>query len=114
MKISIAQDFSVYPGGRLRADGDFSGEAFREDWLLPNFGQEPLEVDLDGTRGFDSSFLEEAFGGLVRVLQLTDVEALRSQLIVTSSIGAYVDEVWEHIQDAVNALNPQADDASEA
>ena len=56
INISVAKNFSVYPGGRTPEDGPFSGEVFRKELL----------IDLDGTRGYGSSFLEEAFGGLVR------------------------------------------------
>ena len=67
--INIATDFTPYPGGRYRSDGDFSGERFREELLRPAFSNaenETITVDLDGAAGFGSSFLEEAFGGLVR------------------------------------------------
>ena len=69
--ISIARDFSVTPGPRLIVEGDFSGEAFRETLLKPRFEKslekkEKLVVDLDGTVGYGTSFLEESFGGLAR------------------------------------------------
>jgi hypothetical protein len=77
-KISIAQDFSRFPGGRFRDDGDFSGQRFREDFLVPALtSSDVVVVDLDGTLGFGSSFLEEAFGGLVRVAKMKKQEIIR-------------------------------------
>ena len=65
--INIAKDFSIYPAGRMKVDGPYSGEAFRETFLEPAMVKdEPITVILDGTRGYGSSFLEEAFGGLAR------------------------------------------------
>lgn len=65
--ISVAKDFSPYPAGRFCTDGPYSGEAFREKVLAPvlDAGEQAV-IDLDGARGYGSSFLEEAFGGLVR------------------------------------------------
>lgn len=65
--IDIASDFSKYPGGRYAADGDGNGESFRQRFLVPvlESGQ-TARVVLDGARGYPSSFLEEAFGGLIR------------------------------------------------
>ncbi len=66
-KISIADDFSRYPAGRYRADGDASGTAFREGFLVPALQKfNKVEVIFDGVAGCGSSFLDEAFGGLVR------------------------------------------------
>ena len=66
--ISIAKDFSVYPGGRTPDDGPNNGEKFRNLFLAPIFEtNEKVKIDFDDVRGYGSSFLEEAFGGLVRI-----------------------------------------------
>jgi len=69
MKINIAKDFSDAPGGRNISDGKYSGEKFRKEILEPEFkeGEDDIVIDLDGTFGYPPSFLEEAFGGLVRI-----------------------------------------------
>ena len=73
--ISIAEDFSRYPAGRFRSDGDASGEAFREDLLVTALDQfDTVKVVFDGIAGCGSSFLEEAFGGLVREHGMTKPE----------------------------------------
>ena len=71
VKIKICDDFSEAPGGRYIQEGEHSGEEFRDNILLPKFEEaeknnEMLEIDFDGGFGFGTSFLEEAFGGLVR------------------------------------------------
>ncbi len=65
---SIARQFSPHPGPRYRHQGPDSGEALRKKLvkLLEDNPDSILFVDLDGTSGFGSSFLDEAFGGLVR------------------------------------------------
>jgi hypothetical protein len=78
--IIIDRDFTHYPGGRHRKHGKFSGEEFRDDFLVPALHTyERVIVDLDGVEGYASSFLEEAFGGLVREAGYTQ-DQLRSQL----------------------------------
>jgi hypothetical protein len=66
--IDVGADFSRFPAGRTRTDGRFSGEAFREDCLVPALRKSSADVViyLDSAVGYGSSFLEEAFGGLVR------------------------------------------------
>lgn len=65
--IRIAQDFTPFPGGRYPEDGDGNGTTFRENFLVPVLENgDSAEIVLDGARGYPSSFLEEAFGGLVR------------------------------------------------
>lgn len=69
MKINLGREFARYPAGRYLADGPFSGQKFREDFLIPALagGDPEIEVTLSEARGLKSSFLEEAFGGLVRL-----------------------------------------------
>jgi len=65
--IHVREDFTEFPGGRYREDGTFSGEEFRHDFLIPALDAfDQVLIVLDGTAGYPSSFLEEAFGGLVR------------------------------------------------
>jgi len=65
------KDFSKTPGSRYKEEGDFSGEEFRESILEPKF-EEALKsnnriiINLDGTIGYGTSWLEEVFGGLAR------------------------------------------------
>jgi hypothetical protein len=108
VRINIALDFSKFPGGRYRRLGKFSGEEFREDRLLPALrAGEKVEVVLDGTAGYGSSFLEEAFGGLVRA-GIT-MEKLRVQLFASGAtpvFDSYVAEIWQYIAEE-NARQPK-------
>ncbi|MBC69734.1 MULTISPECIES: STAS-like domain-containing protein [Acinetobacter] len=65
--------FHNRPIGRKLADGEFSGEAFRQTVLLPFFNdvrakgsKDVLVLNFNNVSMAGSSFLEEAFGGLVR------------------------------------------------
>lgn len=71
ISIIISSEFSDTPGGRYISESTFSGEEFREKILLPKYEEaikkhEKLLIDFDGCFGFGTSFLEEAFGGMVR------------------------------------------------
>lgn len=104
--INIATDFTPYPGGRFRSDGEFSGERFREELLCPAFGNadnETITVELDGAAGFGSSFLEEAFGGLVRHCGIPVAEVLR-RLKVKSSRPGYLSRIRGYIEQASSPM----------
>lgn len=63
-------DFSLRPGPRYCEQGKNSGEEFYINYLKPWFEEAlkeglTLNVVLDGTDGYLSSFLDEAFGRLV-------------------------------------------------
>ena len=71
LDISVIRDFADTPGPRSREEGEHSGDQFLEEILLPKFEEavrssQALRVDLDGTEGYATSFLEAAFGGLAR------------------------------------------------
>jgi hypothetical protein len=74
MMINVASDYYPYPSGRFPSDGTYNGERFRNETLAPALraakasgASEKVIIDIDGVRSFGSSFLEEAFGGLVRL-----------------------------------------------
>ena len=72
--INIANDFSRAPAGRYIDDGPNSGQRFRDQFLVPALSaHQHITLEMDGTRGYGSSFLEEAFGGLVRLGYAADV-----------------------------------------
>jgi STAS-like domain of unknown function (DUF4325) len=102
--ISIANDFTKYPGGRYRRHGKGSGEEFRENFLVPNIeSHEPVTIVLDGTAGYSSSFLEEAFGGLVRRGYPRE---LLHKLIKFKADGAfrtYESMIWHYVDGSVPA-----------
>ncbi|PMC56440.1 DUF4325 domain-containing protein [Haemophilus parainfluenzae] len=67
MQTIYVKDFSQYPGPRYIKDGKASGEEFRDTILIPAIRKDPsLILNLDGTEGYGSSFLEETFGGAIR------------------------------------------------
>jgi hypothetical protein len=103
-KINVAKDFTRFPSGRYKKNGDTSGEAFREKFLEgPVTKKEPVTIELDGTIGYGSSFLEEAFGGLVRKLQPSRND-LQPLLTLVSEDSSLIDEINGYIDDALNAL----------
>ncbi len=67
--INVASDFCKAPGGRYKTDGPYSGELFREKLivLMNEPDTDEVVINFDGLETSGSSFLEEAFGGLVRV-----------------------------------------------
>lgn len=104
----IAEDFTDAPGGRYRTDGPFSGEELTDKITeeLENLELgEGLLIDLDGTYGYASSFLEEAFGGLIikhdnPVLRLDDQWPL---IEFKSDEEPYlIDDITRYIREAKN------------
>ena len=107
VNISVLKDFSRTPGPRYKEEGSFSGEEFRNNILLPKIKEaiiqkKTLLVDLDGVSGYGTSFLEEAFGGLIRVNDI-DYKTLKNTLKLKSEEDdIYIEEIWEYIEDAKN------------
>ena len=103
----FVKDFSEYPGPRKESIGPNSGEKFREKVLAPAIRANPDElivVNLDGTSGYGSSFLEEAFGGLIRdgipfdrVIKIVDNIISVEDDSLISEIREYVIEAQEEL-----------------
>lgn len=99
--LNIAKDFTPFPIGRYASDGDASGETFRRKVLVPLLQRtdDVIEVELDSASGLGSSFLEEAFGGLIREAEFSE-EVLLKRLKLLSSDKLLISEIWSYISDA--------------
>ena len=102
--INIDAAFSQFPAGRYRQDGPHSGQAFREDVLIPALREQQgvVHVSLDGTLGLGSSFLEEAFGGLVRAGY--SASELHNRLRITCRLKSYESRAWQYIDEAAKKV----------
>lgn len=104
ISIQVAREFSRHPAGRFEKDGPYSGESFRRKFLVPHLRNgEAITVDLDGARGYGSSFLEEAFGGLIRegftLAQVREsVRILSSNPSLEPEIEGYIVSAWRATQ----------------
>ncbi|MGL2967119.1 STAS-like domain-containing protein [Flavobacterium sp. XGLA_31] len=104
-RIINVKDFSITPGSRYRDEGkkSHSGQEFREDYLEPLFKEiietdEKLIVNLDGTIGYGTSWLEEVFGGLARIYGKKTVS---EKIIFISDEEPYlIEDLNEYIKDA--------------
>ena len=100
VRVNVATQFTKLPGLRYIRLGRFSGEEFRQKFLIePLRSGQSVVVELDGVRGYGSSFLEEAFGGAVRELNLDISDALR-RLRVDTTVESWRLDVDEYIRTA--------------
>jgi hypothetical protein len=98
--LNIAKDYTSTPGGRFKVDGQNSGEEFRLRYLDPLFSdansREIITIILDGSYGYPTSFLEEAFGGLARKYGATLVEERLK--FISNEEPALVEEIYSYIR----------------
>ncbi len=103
--LSVARQFSRFPGGRFKRISDYSGEEFRDDLLLPEIRRGgPVVVDLDGVVGYGSSFLEEVFGGAVRSMRWPSRDEVDRHLIVKSTRESWRAEANRYIDDELKRV----------
>lgn len=92
-------DFTLYPGGRYKSDGPGSGEEFRDRYIAPALlRSDRVTVDLGGAPGLPVSFLEEAFGGLVRRCGFS-ADALKARIEIVAD-PEDTRAVWQFIGDS--------------
>ena len=97
--------WTKFPGPRYIIQGDWSGEAYRKEVLLSAVrkaieNNEKLEIDLEGTLGYGSSFLDEAFAGLIRMGEFKKEEILNTLVFKSNTIPAYKEEAMQYITEA--------------
>lgn len=107
IKINISKEFSETPGGRKIAEGKFSGEEFREKILKNKYEEavekgEKLEINFDNCFGFASSFLEEAFGGMIRVHNKVGI--LNNIIIVSKDDETLEETIIKYVKAAEETL----------
>lgn len=99
-------DFTRYPGGRYKKISRFSGEEYRDEHLAPALKEgEAVIVDLDGTVGYGSSFLDEVFGGIVRKMRWRSVDDFDSHIQLQSKDRSFIDEARQYVAEAVISNN---------
>lgn len=104
-KYSIANDYTVTPGGRDVSDGPFSGEVFRDTVLYPLIQEclknhEKILINLDGTFGYSTSFLEETFGGLVRKYNIPANELFKILDFISEDQPRNITKIKNYINEA--------------
>ena len=103
--LSIAQDFSPFPGGRTRRDGEFSGAVFRDTVLKPALERHSVvNLILDGVAGLPSSFWEEVFGGLIRnrILSLHEIGVRLKLQANDPDLKIYIPMALKYAKDVVD------------
>lgn len=100
--LKVSEEFTKSPGPRYVIEGDFSGQVFYNTLLKTKYIEAvekdcKLIINLDGTYGYGTSFLEEAFGGLVR----DGFENVWDRIeIVTLEEDYLEDDIKKYIQEA--------------
>lgn len=99
---NISTDFSKSPGPRYTRQGPMSGEKLRQQLVkLLKESEGTITIVLDGTRGIGSSFLDEAFGGLIRNEGFTLAQVRSRFLFISSLDPTYIQEIDESLDRAV-------------
>ena len=105
--VSISRDFNPSPAGRHPQDGPFNGERFREQFLVPALeralqSNSRVIVDFSDADSYSSSFLEEAFGGLIRGGRFAPAEVRRVLELKSDDpvYAAYVADAKDYLSSA--------------
>lgn len=103
----VAKEFSSTPGFRTKEEGPFPAVDFRDQLLYPKLkdaieNNDILLVDLDGSAGYGTSFLEEAFGGLIRECKFAYHDIKAHLRLKSDDDPSYIDEINGYINDANN------------
>lgn len=107
MKDIYVKKFSPFPGPRKESIGPNSGERFRDEVLYKELTENPgitLRVILDGTAGYGSSFLGEAFGGLVRLGVPAKTMHELVENLISNEDPSLIEEIRDYVEEALEEL----------
>lgn len=98
-KINVIKDFNPKPYGRYPSHSDYCGENFRKQLLAPALKEfDFVQVELTGYNRYGRSFIDEAFGGLVRDENWSET-ALREKLeIIHEELPSLIELAWNRIK----------------
>lgn len=103
--INVVKDFNKKPYGRYPDDGVGCGEYFRKKLLAPKLREyDRVHVILDGYNRYGRSFLDEAFGGLIRAEGFTWDE-LQNKLTYSHSLVRSIELLIKDRIDAAGGVN---------
>lgn len=106
MLIKVAE-FSKTPYGRTEEDGAYNGKRFRLQHLKPAYGKnttEKISVDFNDIVPPGSSFLDEAFAGLIRYEGMT-LDEVWNRLEIISDFPLYEIQIKGFLDEEVDAKN---------
>lgn len=100
-------ELTEFPGPRYKSLGPDSGEWFRDEHLMGLIEKHGSDIiiDLDGTAGYGSSFLEETFGGLIRSGVDPQIVLQICSKIVSQDDESLPVEITGYVEDAIKAKN---------
>lgn len=104
MKKIYVTDFSEFPGPRYESLGPHSGEKFRKAVLLEEIKNHhgDISIVLDGAFGYGSSFLDEAFGGLIRDGVSDDVALQLCENLISEEDPSLKIEITQWVKEAIS------------
>ena len=100
MFFKVSEQFTKSPGGRLRENGDHSGEELRDDYIIPLLDGNPdekLVIDFNGIYGISSSTMDEIFYGLV----MKKGKEINDRIEIVSSNSIIRDMAISSMNDAI-------------
>lgn len=104
--LHVVKEYSDSTGARYEHEAKFSGERFRTELLYPKLSDvilrnKVLVVNLDGAFGYGVAFLEEAFGGLIRVEGELASKIKEHLEIVSDEEPSLVNEIMNYLDKAI-------------
>lgn len=103
--INVVKDFNKKPYGRYPNDGEGCGQYFRQRVLAPALREhDQVHVILDGYNRYGRSFLDEAFGGLIRYEDFS-WEDLQRKLTYSHSLVKSIETLIKDRIDAAGGVD---------
>lgn len=100
--INVADDFSIIPSGRQLSDGSATGQHFYQilvDSLSCLSKGEQLTINFDGVLTAGSSFLDEAFAGLVRNGIISKKDFHKAIVIIANEHPEIKEKISKYVKD---------------